>query len=212
MFYFALPPTCAQKRLVHARNDYSLFHRNTCKQCYSLRVRKRRSINTPGWFRFHVQGGQWAMPFTLLVLHWLYQQSSLNQAFVFSLLSVRISLNATVWLKKNLVHMCERKRNLLYSPGVILSKNKTNCRCLATTHPAGQTSRLSFIQRRPPLCDSHSKRHTYTHAHTFSCLAERGIGSCIIHPWKHLQQPAPERTHADCKSTCRYYEISLTMI
>lgn len=53
---------CAQKRLVRARSDYSWFHvcvcvrlclLCACVQCHSLCARKRYSINTPGWFRFH---------------------------------------------------------------------------------------------------------------------------------------------------------------
>lgn len=61
--------------------------------------------------------------------------------------------------------MKEREICYIHQEWFSLKIKQTHCRCLATTHPAGQTSRLSFIQRRPPLCDSHSKRHTYTRTH-----------------------------------------------
>lgn len=87
-----------------------------------------------------------------------------------------------------------------------LKIKQTHCHCLATTHPAGQTSRLSFIQRHPPLRDSRSKRHT--HIQLPGGERERGQGSCIIHPWKQSQQPDPERRHADCRSTCDYISLA----
>lgn len=82
-----------------------------------------------------------------------------------------------------------------------LKIKQTHCYCLATTHPAVQTSSLGFIQRHPPLYVFLCLKEIHTH--TLSCLVGRRERSCIIHPLKQLQQPALKgdmqtaRTHAD---------------
>ena len=114
--------------------------------------------------------------------------------------------------KKVCSHTCVIEREICYvhQQWFSLKIKQTHCHCLATTHPAGQTSRLSFIQRHPPLYVSPSLALKETHTHTHSRLVERGKGSCIIHPLKQSQQPDPGRRHADCKNTCRYYKIPLS--
>ena len=103
-------------------------------------------------------------------------------------------------------YVCERKRNLLCSPAAILSKNKTNTLPLPSNNPPCRANIQAKLHSAtsPSLCLSLEKTHTQA----FSCLVERGKGNCIIHPWRQSQQPDPERTHAGCRSTCGYHEIS----
>lgn len=91
--------------------------------------------------------------------------------------------------------VCERKRNLLCSPAVILSKNKTNTLPLPSNHPPCRANIQAKLHSAtsPSPCLSLSLSHSH-----------RGKGGCIIHPLKRSQQSDPERRRADCRNTCTH--------
>ena len=131
---------------------------------------------------------------------WLYQQYSLFQALTFPT-SYWDSEAARMYMygKKEGSRMCvrERKRNLLCSPAVILSKNKTNTLPLPSNHPPCSAN----IQAKLHSTTSPSLSLSLAHSHTQPPGKKRK---------GELHHPSITAVAAakPWKETCRYYEIS----
>lgn len=162
---------CAQKRLVHVTSNYSWFERRNvcmcmclclcaCVQCHvKLSVRKRRSINTPGRLRFHVQGGAVGHAIHISITFLLHDYFNRITFTITTSFWHSVSASTLKYGKKECSHTVRvREREICYvhQQWFSLKIKQTHYHCLATTHPTVQTSRLSFIQRHVSLKETHT--------------------------------------------------------
>lgn len=133
---------------------------SSCEKKALYKYARPVKISCPGWGSGPRHSHFFYVPATLFFqLNYIYHY--------YQLLTFNIILYAYVWFKKKRKKkrvftycMCERKRNLLCSPAVILSKNKTNTLLLPSNHPPYSAN----IQAKLHSATCLSKRNTHTHS------------------------------------------------
>ncbi len=133
---------------------------------------------------------------------WLYQQNSLYWALNSSYCHSDAAYMFMYGMKAcSHMHVREREICYVHQQWFSLKIKQTHCHCLATTHPAGQTSMLSFIQRHPPLYVSLSLALKDTHTDTYTQPPGRERKGELHHP--SIKAVAAARPW---KETCRLQE------
>lgn len=160
------PGTCKEWRQLVSEGEYVhvCYLLCACAQCHvKLSVWKKACYKYTNGFRFHVQGGAAGQVIhisitpLLCVSQWKFLHHVLLTINSFE--DIYHQPICSCMVKRVFAYcMCEKKRNLLCSPAVILSKNKTNTLPLPSNHPPCSANIQAKLHSVACLC----KRHTHS--------------------------------------------------